>query len=329
MATTRRTRKSTEATTDTSSLKGMTINGFKVGGDYKSKGEQKLAFAKSVKDESKDIQEQIEEEQKKSQDKSLWSSIGGALGGLVAGIATGGASAAIAGLATAGGTYIGSHGGKKVSEQLQGKRENIKSNMWYESEATAQNLAFDEFDEKINEGILTKSLSAGAMAFAVNAGTKFFEKQQLSKLDTFKTPPLSSQESKLVENKVANFTSMNTDEITKIQQNLVEKGYGDTLAYGNSSGVDGIAGKRTVSTYNKMIADELKSQTGSLVSNADTVQQNLSNLIFDKNKIESSLRKIEKGKELALQYGVTGLLNYKPELDELRNINIYNQESLT
>ena len=153
--------------------------------------------------------------------------------------------------------------------------------MWYESEATAQNLAFDEFDEKINEGILTKSLSAGAMAFAVNAGTKFFEKQQLSKLDTFKTPPLSS------------------------------------------------AGKRTVSTYNKMIADELKSQTGSLVSNADTVQQNLSNLIFDKNKIESSLRKIEKGKELALQYGVTGLLNYKPELDSLRDINIYNQESLT
>lgn len=47
---------------DTSKLKSY-------GGDFKSRGEQKLSFAKTVKDEAEKVQAQIVEEQSKAQEK--------------------------------------------------------------------------------------------------------------------------------------------------------------------------------------------------------------------------------------------------------------------
>ena len=180
MATTRKPRQATKSKIDTSKLKEF-------GSDYKSRGEQKLAFAKQVKTESEDVQSQIVEEQEKAQEKSLWSSIGGALGGLALGLATGGlgltglAAAGVAGIGAGLGTYGGAHAGKVISEGKSGKRKKIKSDMFYESEAEKQNLAFRDFDEKLNEGILNRSLAAGVMAAAFTGGGELIKKMKEGK----------------------------------------------------------------------------------------------------------------------------------------------------
>jgi len=167
---------------DTSSLKE-----FGAGDDFQSRGQQKLAFAKTVKEEADSVQTQVEEEQAKAQEKSLWSSIGGALGGLALGLATGGLGlAGLAGTAAAGigaglGTYGGAHIGKSQSEKKSGKRKQIKSDMFYENEADKQNLAFSEFDDKLNDSILTRSLAAGVMAAAFTGGGKLIEKMKEGK----------------------------------------------------------------------------------------------------------------------------------------------------
>ena len=181
MAKERKTRRARKKI-DTSSLKE-----FGAGDDFQSRGQQKLAFAKTVKEEADSVQSQIEEEQDKAQEKSLWSSIGGALGGLALGLATGGLGlAGLAGTAAAGigaglGTYGGAHIGKSQSEKKSGKRKQIKSDMFYENEADKQNLAFSEFDKKLNDSILTRSLAAGAMAAAFTGGGKLIEKMKAGK----------------------------------------------------------------------------------------------------------------------------------------------------
>ena len=181
MAKERKTRRARKKI-DTSSLKE-----FGAGDDFQSRGQQKLAFAKTVKEEADSVQSQIEEEQAKAQEKSLWSSIGGALGGLALGLATGGLGlAGLAGTAAAGigaglGTYGGAHIGKSQSEKKSGKRKQIKSDMFYENEADKQNLAFSEFDKKLNDSILTRSLAAGVMAAAFTGGGKLIEKMKEGK----------------------------------------------------------------------------------------------------------------------------------------------------
>lgn len=161
---------------DTSSLKE-----FGAGDDFKSRGQQKLAFAKTVKEEADSVQSQIAKEQSKAQEKSLWSSIGGALGGLALGLATGGAGFVAAGIGAGLGTYGGAQAGKALSESKSGKRKKIKSDMFYENEADKQNLAFSEFDDKLNDSILTRSLAAGVMAAAFTGGGKLIEKMKEGK----------------------------------------------------------------------------------------------------------------------------------------------------
>lgn len=142
----------------------------KYGGDFKSKGERRFALGKAITKESEKVSAQIEEESKKAETKSLWTSIGGALGGLALGLATGGlgltgvASYAAAAGAAGAGTYLGGHGGKKLAEKETGKRKDIKGDLFYKKTAEQQNMAFKDFDTKLNEGILKKSLYAGALA---------------------------------------------------------------------------------------------------------------------------------------------------------------------
>ena len=161
---------------DTSSLKE-----FGAGEDFKSRGQQKLAFAKTVKEEADSVQSQIAKEQEKAQEKSLWSSIGGALGGLAIGLATGGAGFVAAGIGAGLGTYGGAQAGKALSESKSGKRKKIKSDMFYENEADKQNLAFSEFDDKLNDSILTRSLAAGVMAAAFTGGGDLIKKMKEGK----------------------------------------------------------------------------------------------------------------------------------------------------
>jgi len=174
----RKKREAKQPSIDTSKLKEFT------GGSSSSKHERRMAFAKRVKKESEDIQEQISSEQEKASKRSLWSSIGGALAGLGAGIATGGASWAVQGAAVGLGTYLGAHGGKTAAEDPNvGKagRKKIKSGMFYESEAEKQNIAFRDFETKLNEGILNRSLAAGLLTAAVAGGSQIIEKMKVAK----------------------------------------------------------------------------------------------------------------------------------------------------
>ena len=177
MAKERKTREYKKSSIDTSKLKN---SGF--GGDFSSRGEQRLAFAKTLKTESEKIQSQIESEQEKAQQKSLWSSIGGALGGLAFGIATGGlglaglAGAAAAGIGTGLGTYVGAEEGKRQAQKKYGKRKDIKSDMFYEKEAEKQNLAFTEYDRELDKSIQNRALAAGAMAAAFVGGGEIIKK---------------------------------------------------------------------------------------------------------------------------------------------------------
>tara|TARA_R110002020_G_scaffold388646_1_gene599342 strand:- start:14836 stop:15951 length:1116 start_codon:yes stop_codon:yes gene_type:complete len=142
----------------------------KYGGDFKSKGERRYALGKTITQEAEKVSGQIEEESTKAQTKSMWTSIGGALGGLALGLATGGlgltgiASYAAAAGAAGAGTYLGGHGGKKLAEKETGKRKDIKGDLFYKNTAKEQTEAFKDFDTKLNEGILKKSLYAGALA---------------------------------------------------------------------------------------------------------------------------------------------------------------------
>ena len=163
MAKERKKRQERKLTVDTSKLKSY-------GSDFKSRGEQRLAFSKKVKEEADKVQQQIFEEQEKAQKKSLWSSVGGALGGLALGLATGGLGWVAAGVGTGLGTYGGAQAGKLAAEKKLGKRKTIKSDMFYESEAEKQNLAFRDFDKKLNESILNRSLAAGVMSAAFAGG---------------------------------------------------------------------------------------------------------------------------------------------------------------
>jgi hypothetical protein len=139
-------------------------------------------MAKSVKDEADKIQAQITREQEKAQKKSLWSSIGGALMGLAAGVVTGGASWAVQGAAVGAGTYLGAHGGKKIAETEGGaKREEIKSDLWYTSEADKQNLAFEDYDRELNKSIQNRALAAGLLTAATVGGGKLVEKLKAGK----------------------------------------------------------------------------------------------------------------------------------------------------
>ena len=174
----RKKREAKQPSIDTSKLKEFT------GGSSSSKHERRMAFAKRVKKESEDIQGQISSEQEKAGKRSLWSSIGGALGGLAAGIASGGTTWALQGAAVGLGTYLGAHSGKTAAEDPNvGKagRKKIKSRMFYESEAEKQNIAFRDFETKLNEGILNRSLAAGLLTAATVGGGKLIEKIKLNK----------------------------------------------------------------------------------------------------------------------------------------------------
>ena len=178
MATERKKRQAQKSTVDTSKLKEFAS---KHGGG-ESKGARRLRMAKSVKDEASKIQSQISREQEKAQKKSLWSSIGGALFGLAAGVATGGASWAVQGAAVGAGTYLGAHGGKKLAETEGGaKREKIKSDLWYTPEAEKQNLAFDDYEKKLNKSIQDRALASGLLTAAVAGGGKLVEKLKTAK----------------------------------------------------------------------------------------------------------------------------------------------------
>ena len=197
MAKERKKRQAQKSSVDTSHLKEFSA---KYGGG-ESKGAKRLKMAKSVKDEASKIQSQIVREQEKAQKKSLWSSIGGALFGLAAGVATGGASWAVQGAAVGAGTYLGAHGGKKLAEtEGDAKRKEIKSDLWYTSEADKQNLAFEEYDKELNKGIQNRALAAGLLTAAVSGGGKLIEKLKADKKirDASKIAKVSKQQQKAI-----------------------------------------------------------------------------------------------------------------------------------
>ena len=295
MAKERKKRYARKSSIDTSKLKSY-------GGDFKSRGEQKLSFAKTVKDEAEKVQSQIVEEQSKAQEKSLWSSIGGALGGLALGLATGGSSWAIQAAAAGAGTYIGAQGGKVASEAKSGKRKDITSDMFYEKEAEKQNLAFQDFDDELNKSILNRSLAAGAMTAAFVGGGKLVEKIKAGKAskEAAKTAKIIEETAGSAKNPIALTASGEPaySGATGIIENIgVETGVGSKVA----SGLESI---------------NLTDISSSLTPLAEQAAPSI---------MDSYLTGIAKQKSSSMQQsllaaGGMSLYGYRPELESLRQI---------
>lgn len=295
MAKERKKRYAKKSSVDTSKLKSY-------GGDFKSRGEQKLSFAKTVKDEAEKVQAQIVEEQSKAQEKSLWSSIGGALGGLALGLATGGSSWAIQAAAAGAGTYIGAQGGKVASEAKSGKRKDITSDMFYEKEAEKQNLAFQDFDDELNKSILNRSLAAGAMTAAFVGGGELVEKIKAGKAsrEAAKTAKIIEETAGSVKNPIALTASGEPaySGATGIIENIgVETGVGSKVA----SGLESI---------------NLTDISSSLTPLAEQAAPSI---------MDSYLTGIAKQKSSSMQQsllaaGGMSLYGYRPELESLRQI---------
>jgi len=295
MAKERKKRYAKKSSVDTSKLKSY-------GGDFKSRGEQKLSFAKTVKDEAEKVQSQIVEEQSKAQEKSLWSSIGGALGGLALGLATGGSSWAIQAAAAGAGTYIGAQGGKVASEAKSGKRKDITSDMFYEKEAEKQNLAFQDFDDELNKSILNRSLAAGAMTAAFVGGGELVEKIKAGKAsrEAAKTAKIIEETAGSVKNPIALTASGEPaySGATGIIENIgVETGVGSKVA----SGLESI---------------NLTDISSSLTPLAEQAAPSI---------MDSYLTGIAKQKSSSMQQsllaaGGMSLYGYRPELESLRQI---------
>jgi len=341
MAKERKKRQERKVTVDTSQLKSY-------GSDFKSRGQQRLAFSKRVKEEADKVQQQIQEEQEKAKEKSLWSSIGGALGGLALGLATGGLGWVAAGVGTGLGTYGGAQAGKALSESKSGKRKNIKSDMFYESEAEKQNLAFRDFDEKLDEGILNRSLAAGVMAAAFAGGGDLIK--SLKEKKNLKDAAVTAQQ---VETgaKVKKATEgvdfvLNTD-VGKATSDL-SSASGLPSDISVASGYDNIVMDKTLGTESYKISDTLAESAGfggdEIFGNNLALRQSPSNIQVSKvtssftpitdqaapSIMDSYFKGLAQQKSKSMQQGLmfagaSSLYGYRPELQSLRQIQFGNK----
>lgn len=295
MAKERKKRYARKSSIDTSKLKSY-------GGDFKSRGEQKLSFAKTVKDEAEKVQSQIVEEQSKAQEKSLWSSIGGALGGLALGLATGGSSWAIQAAAAGAGTYIGAQGGKVASEAKSGKRKDITSDMFYEKEAEKQNLAFQDFDDELNKSILNRSLAAGAMTAAFVGGGELVEKLKAGKAsrEAAKTAKIIEETAGSVKNPIALTASG-------------EPAYSGATGIIENIGVETGVGSKVASGLESINLTDISSSLTPLAEQAAPS-------IMDSYLTGIAKQKSNSMQQSLLAAGGMSLYGYRPELESLRQI---------
>jgi hypothetical protein len=346
MAKERKKRQARQSSIDTSQLKSY-------GGDFKSRGEQRLAFSKRVKDEAEDIQEQIFQEQEKAQKKSLWSSVGGALGGLALGLATGGLGWVAAGIGAGLGTYGGAHAGKIAAEKKLGKRKTIKSDMFYESEAEKQNLAFRDFDKKLDESILNRSLAAGVMSAAFAGGGELVK--SLKEKKNLKDAAVTAQQvetgtkvKKAAEG--ADFVMQTnlgktTTDVGKATSNL-SSGSGLSSDISVASGYDDIIMDKTLGTESYRISDALAESAGfggdeilvdnlSLKQSSDITSSFANSLtpLTDEaapSILDSYFEGLAQQKSKSMQQGLmfagaSSLYGYRPELQSLRQVQFGNK----
>ena len=332
MAKERKKRQARKSSVDTSQLKSF-------GGDFKSRGQQRLSFAKRVKDEAEDVQSQIFKEQEKAQKKSLWSSVGGALGGLAVGLATGGLGFVAAGVGAGLGTYGGAQAGKLAAEKKLGKRKKIKSDMFYESEAEKQNLAFRDFDKKLNESILNRSLAAGVMAAAFTGGGDLVKKLKEGKAarESLKAKEALGLPQKLEEvQKGADFV-MNTD-ISGLGQSSTDLVSASGLSSDISvaSGYDNIMIDKTLGSSSYKISDTLAESIGfgddivpdlALKRVSPSMSSSFTPLADEAapSIMDSYLKGIAEQKSKSMQQGLmfagaSSLYGYRPELQSLRPV---------
>ena len=323
----RKKREAKQPSIDTSKLKEFT------GGSSSSKHERRMAFAKRVKKESEDIQGQISSEQEKAGKRSLWSSIGGALGGLAAGIASGGTTWALQGAAVGLGTYLGAHGGKTAAEDPNvGKagRKKIKSDMFYESEAHKQNVAFTDFDTKLNEGILNRSLAAGLLTAATVGGGKLIEKIKLNKAraaaETAKVAQETAKAQQGYQTVIAtdlSGTAASTGEavFSTVQQRANELG---AISEGLEKGIN-ISSLKTVSAEpislamrKQSLGANYKSQLASFTPLASEAAPTMMKSYMAGLKGMTS----DYAQKSILAGGAMSLYGYRPEMQELRPIQM-------
>ena len=347
MAKERKKRYAKKSSVDTSKLKSY-------GGDFKSRGEQKLSFAKTVKDEAEKVQSQIAEEQSKAQEKSLWSSIGGALGGLALGLATGGSTWAIQAAAAGVGTYVGAQGGKVASEAKSGKRKDIKSDMFYEKEAEKQNLAFQDFDDELNKSILNRSLAAGAMTAAFVGGGELVEKLKTAKAAKIAEKSKKAKDALGLPQKLeqaqkgAEFV-MSTDISGLGQSSTMNESIADLVSTSGlpsdisvASGYDNIMIDKTLGKSSYTVTDALAESVGmggdDIFANSNLAFRNANNIsssfassltpLADEaapSIMDSYLKGIAGQKSKSMQQsllaaGGMSLYGYRPELESLRQI---------
>jgi len=324
MAKERKKRQARKSTIDTSQLKSY-------GGDFKSRGEQRLAFSKRVKKEADNIQQQIFAEQEKAQKKSLWSSVGGALGGLALGLATGGLGWIAAGVGAGLGTYGGAQAGKIAAEKKLGKRKTIKSDMFYESEAEKQNLAFRDFDKKLDESILNRSLAAGVMSAAFAGGGELVK--SLKEKKNLKDAAVTAQQvetgakvKKAAEG--ADFVMQTNlpkqvDTIDLVQARTNELG---AISEGLDMGMDlstlkviPEASPNTLAL--KQSSDITSSFANSLTPLADEAAPSIMDSYF-KGLAQQKSKSMQQGLMFA---GASSLYGYRPELQSLRQVQFGNK----
>ena len=322
MAKERKKRQEKKVTVDTSQLKSY-------GSDFKSRGQQRLAFSKRVKEEADKVQQQIQEEQEKAKEKSLWSSIGGALGGLALGLATGGLGWVAAGIGTGLGTYGGAQAGKALSESKSGKRKTIKSDMFYESEAEKQNLAFRDFDEKLDEGILNRSLAAGVMAAAFTGGGDLIkslkEKKNLKDVAvTTQQVETGAKVKKAAEG--ADYVmkaNVPNDTLDLVQARTNELG---AISEGLDMGMDLSTLKVIPEPSSSALAlKESSSMSSSFANSLTPITEQAAPSIMDsyfKGLAQQKSKSMQQGLMFA---GASSLYGYRPELQSLRQVQFGNK----
>lgn len=335
MAKERKKREAQKSSVDTSHLKEFSA---KYGGG-ESRGAKRLKMAKSVKDEADKIQAQITREQEKAQKKSLWSSIGGALMGLAAGVVTGGASWAVQGAAVGAGTYLGAHGGKELAEtEGDAKREEIKSDLWYTSEADKQNLAFEEYDRELNKSIQNRALAAGLLTAATVGGGKLVEKLKAGKAkEALMKSNIATETAKAQEG----FQSVMGTDFVKSDIPISKSGLPSDISV--ASGYDNIMMDKTLGTSSYKISDTLaesagfggevvedlalkraplstsiKSQFAAATPLTTEAAPTMMNAYMDGLKTMAS----DSMKKSILAGGAMGIYGYRPELQSLRPIQM-------
>ena len=321
MAKERKKRQARKSSVDTSQLKSY-------GGDFKSRGEQKLSFAKRVKTEADLIQTQIVEEQEKAQEKSLWSSIGGALGGLALGLATGGSSWALQAAAAGVGTYVGAQGGKVASEAKSGKRKDIKSDMFYEKEAEKQNLAFRDFDEKLNESILNRSLAAGAMTAAFVGGGEVVKNLKEAKATKELAKTAQQVETGAKIKKAAEGadyvmkTNVPTDTLDLVQARTNELG---AISEGLDKGMN-LSTLKVIpeASPNALALKNTSNISSSFASSLTPLADEAAPSIMDSYLKGIAGQKSKSMQQSLLAAGGMSLYGYRPELESLRQIQFGN-----